>query len=210
MADCLLPGMLNNFGLAMSSRRQPGPADSRSLGGNALYALYETKDGSFIALGGQEPKFTANLFNALGRPDLIELGSLPPGPQQDPLRKFLRETFCTKTRDEWVVFFKGRDAAFAPVWTLPEVLDDAHFRERGMIVTDARGWDHIGNPIRFFAEPARIDWDTAVLGQDTRPVMRTLGYPDAEIAKLVNAGAAKEAIPQDATRLADTKTVPAA
>jgi crotonobetainyl-CoA:carnitine CoA-transferase CaiB-like acyl-CoA transferase len=210
MADCLLPGMLNNFGIGMSSRRQPGPMDSRSLGGNALYALYETEDGSCIALGGQEPKFTANLFNALGRPDLIGLAGLPPGPQQDPLREFLRETFRTKTRDEWVAFFEGHDAAFAPVRTLPEVLDDAHFRHRGMVVTDARGWDHIGNPIHFFAEPARIDWNSAALGQDTRPVMRAVGYPDSEIAKLVNAGAAKEATPQDALCLTDTKTLPVA
>jgi hypothetical protein len=37
-----------------------------------------------------------------------------------------------------------------------------------------------------------------------------VGYPDSVIAKLVNAGAAKEATPQDALCLTDTKTLPVA
>ena len=31
--------------------------------------------------------------------------------------------------------------------TLPEVLEDPHFKARGMVLKDARGWDHLGVPI---------------------------------------------------------------
>ena len=192
MADALLACIPNNLGPAMAERRQPDVGHTRSLGGNALYALYETKGGGWIALGGQEPKFAVNLFNALGRTDLIMVAQRPPGREQEPARRFLRETFLTKSRDEWVAFFEGCDVPFAPLQTLPEVLDDPQFRERGAVTTDTRGWDHIGNPIRFADEPARVDFDTPALGQQTREVLRSAGYTDDEIAWLKEEGVARD------------------
>lgn len=197
MAECLLACIPNNLGTAMAERRQPDVREARSLGGNALYALYETKDGDWIALGGQEMKFAVNLLTALGRPELIELCKLPPGKGQDPVREFLREAFRTKTRPEWVEYFKGRDVPFAPVKTLPEVLDDPHFRQRGLVMTDARGWDHIGNPIRFANEPGRERLDLPALGQHSQAILRALGYAEGEIAQLRDEGVIKQATPEE-------------
>jgi crotonobetainyl-CoA:carnitine CoA-transferase CaiB-like acyl-CoA transferase len=193
MADALLSGISNNLGSAMAERRQPDLSSARSLGGNALYALYETKEGEWIALGGQEMKFAVNLLTALGRPDLIELCKLAPGREQDPVRAFLTEAFRTRTRTEWTAFFQGKDVPFAPVQTLPEVLDDPHFRARGMVLTDARGWDHIGNPIRSADEAAQPNFDSPALGEHSRAILRELHYSDADIARLVAAGTLKEA-----------------
>jgi len=200
MSECLLPCMTNNFGTAMSQRQQPDVGHARSLGGNALYTIYETKDGGSIALGGQEMKFAVNLFTALGRPDLIDLCKLPPGTRQDPVREFLRKTFATKTRNEWVVFFKGCDVPFAPVQTLPEVLDDPHFRERGMVATDARGWDQIGNPIRFAEEPARVNFRLPALGEHSHEILRGLDYSESEIARFKGLGVTKQAAPDEISR----------
>lgn len=200
MSDCLLASLGNNLGLAMSARQQPDPRATRALGGNALYALYATKDQDWIALGGQEMKFAVNLLSLLGRPDLIDLCRLPPGKGQDPLREFLRETFRTRTRKQWVAFFDGHDVPFAPVQTLPEVLDDAQFRERGMVVNDARGWDQIGNPVRFADEPARVRFAVPALGQDSREILQTLGYAQAEIARLENMGAIRQATEEEVVR----------
>jgi crotonobetainyl-CoA:carnitine CoA-transferase CaiB-like acyl-CoA transferase len=193
MADCLLACLPNNMGVAMTERRQPDLKSERALGGNALYGIYETKDADFVVLAGQELKFAKNLLEPLGRPDLVELCKLPPGPGQDPVRAFLREAFRTKTKAEWVEWFKGRDVAFAPMRTLPESLDDPHFRARGMVLKDARGWDHLGVPIRFADEPARPDFDPPAHGQHTTRILRSLGYADGEIAQLKAKGAVKGA-----------------
>jgi crotonobetainyl-CoA:carnitine CoA-transferase CaiB-like acyl-CoA transferase len=203
MADCVLTGIPNNLDTAMSARRQPDVREARSLGGNAMYAVYETGGGGWVALGSQEMKFATNLLTALGRPDLIDLCRLPPGKGQDPVRDFLRETFLTKTRDEWVAQFSGRDVPLAPMQTLPEVLDDPHFRQREMVVTDARGWDHIGNPVLFADERAHVRFDLPAHGQHSQEILRTLSYSEEEIEQLVSGRTIRQALPEECHRHAE-------
>jgi len=193
MADSLLACLPNNMGTAMTERRQPVLEEERALGGNALYNIYETKDGDFVVLAGQELKFAKNLLEPLGRPDLVDLCIRPPGPGQNPVREFLRSSFKNKTKREWVEWFKGRDIAFAPMRTLPEVLEDPHFKARGMVLKDARGWDHLGVPIKFADEPAQPSFDPPAHGQHTAAILRELGYSASDIERLGSEGVVKAA-----------------
>ena len=188
MADSLLACLPNNMGTAMTERRQPVLKEERALGGNALYGIYETKDADFIVLAGQELKFAKNLLEPLGRPDLVQLCELPPGPGQNPVREFLIGIFKEKTKTDWVEWFRDRDVAFAPLKTLPEVLEDPHFKARDMVLKDARGWDHLGVPIKFTDEPAQPNLDPPAHGQHSTEILRGLGYADGAIAGLVSDG----------------------
>jgi crotonobetainyl-CoA:carnitine CoA-transferase CaiB-like acyl-CoA transferase len=188
MMDALVASMPNNYGTAMAERRQPVAKEERSWGGNALYRVYETRDGRFVALGGAELKFATNLLEALGRSDLIELCRLPPGPGQRPVCDFLEQIFRTRSRDEWVAWMADKEVAFAPVKTLREGLDDPQVRHRRMVLEDARGFERIGLPIKFQDEPGRVDFEPPELGQHSEAILRSLGYTAAELEAMKGKG----------------------
>jgi crotonobetainyl-CoA:carnitine CoA-transferase CaiB-like acyl-CoA transferase len=189
MMDSLLAAMPNNLGPPMAEKRAPVAKNERSWGGNAMYRPYETSDGRWIVLGGSEMKFAENLLGALGRPDLVPLCEPPPGPNQDPVKTFLAEIFATRTQAEWIEWFEGRDVCFAPVKSLREALDDPHVRAREMVVVDDRGWEHVGIPAKFRDEPGQVRFDLPARGEHTEAVLREIGYDDATIAAMREAGA---------------------
>ncbi len=153
MFDSLLPWCAHTAGSAIAGGPSPISASQRSLGGAAFYQVYETSDGKHIVLGGRELHFAKNLLTALDREDLIDHASREAGEQGD-LITFLRETFATKTRDEWVSWFEDKDVAFSPVLDFREAFDEPHIAERGLLVEAEDGAHHIAPAIRFEGE----DW----------------------------------------------------
>jgi CoA:oxalate CoA-transferase len=147
MFDSLLPWCAHIAGDAIMGGDAPRSAAQRSLGGAAFYQVYACADGTHIALGGREMKFATNLLTALDRPDLIPHADRPAGEQAD-LIAFLKQTFATKSRDEWVGWFADKDVAFAPVLDFREVLDAPHITERGLLI-EADGGHMIAPAIRF-------------------------------------------------------------
>jgi crotonobetainyl-CoA:carnitine CoA-transferase CaiB-like acyl-CoA transferase len=189
MMDALLASIPNNLGPPMVEKRPPVVKDERTWGGQAMLNIYETADGRFVVLGGAEIKFAANLLDAFDRRDLVELCKQPPGEAQAPVRAFLRNLFKTKTQVEWIVWMADKDVAFAPVQNLREALDDPQARARGMVVEDGRGWEHIGNPLKFQNEPPEPDFSTASIGEHTVEILKGLGYEEREVRALLDEGA---------------------
>jgi crotonobetainyl-CoA:carnitine CoA-transferase CaiB-like acyl-CoA transferase len=150
MFDSLLPWCSHVVGDAIGGGEPPRSADQRSLGGAAFYQVYATADGRHVALAGREPKFIANLLTALGREDLIPIGSLPAGHQTE-LISFLRQRFLTRTRDEWAAWFQDKDVAFAPVLDFREALAAPHVAERGLLL-EHEGAHQFAPAIRFADE----------------------------------------------------------
>ena len=188
MMDTLLTAMPNNLGPPMAEKRPPVVKEERAWGGQAMLNIYETKDGRFIVLGGAEIKFAANLLHAFDRPDLVDLCKQPPGRAQRPVIKFLRDLFLTKTQSQWIAWMAGKDIAFAPIQNLREALDDPHLRKRAMVIEDERGWEHIGNPLHFADEPPEPDFSLPALGQHSIEILKGLGYRQAMIDELSEAG----------------------
>ena len=154
MFDSLLPWCAHIAGDAIAGGNSPSSASQRSLGGAAFYNVYATSDRRHVVLGARESKFVKNLLTALGRPDLIPLGSEPAGFAQAPLRRFLSEQFATRTRDEWVQWFEDKDVAFAPVLDFREALVQPHVAERRLLI-ECDGAHQIAPAIRLRSES---DW----------------------------------------------------
>lgn len=158
MYDALLAWTPNITGSVLGEDKAPVPREMRNYGGQAMNRLYETKDGGHIALAGNERKFCANLFAALGRSDLVALAVSEPGPAQQPLIDFLGETFRGRTRSEWEAFLGPLDLCWAPLRDLKEAFDDPHTAARGMVQRDTDGNRHIGPAIKFRDTPAQPDF----------------------------------------------------
>jgi crotonobetainyl-CoA:carnitine CoA-transferase CaiB-like acyl-CoA transferase len=188
MLDSVLAWTPNVTGRIFATGEPHIPKAERSWGGNAMYNLYECADGRFLALGGAEVKFAANLLAALGRSDLLHLAKEPPGATQEPLRAFFRETFKTRSLAEWLAFLAGKDVGYAPVLNLKEAFADPNTTARGMLAFDAAGNEIVGTPIKFRSEPAQISSAVPERGGDAQCILSGLGYSAADLRRLRESG----------------------
>ncbi|MGI9450857.1 MAG: CaiB/BaiF CoA transferase family protein [Geminicoccaceae bacterium] len=188
MMDALIASVPNNLGPPMVEKRAPVVKEQRAWGGQAMLNIYETRDGRFIVLGGAELKFAANLLGAFGRDDLVELCKQPPGKAQAPVIAYLRNLFLTRTQQEWITWMADKDIAFSPIQNLRDALDDPHLRARQMVIEDGQGREHIGNPLHFTNEPPKPDFSLPAIGEHSIEILEALGYDQAEIDELVEAG----------------------
>jgi crotonobetainyl-CoA:carnitine CoA-transferase CaiB-like acyl-CoA transferase len=189
MMDSLVASMPNNLGPVFAEKRAPVPQQERSWGGNAMYGIYATKDDRHVAIGGAEMHFAENFLTKLGRPDLLALCAPPPGSTQEPVREFFRQTFKTRTMREWIDWCADVDMAIAPVNNLREAMDDPQVRAREMLVTDGRGWEFVGMPIKFQDEPGEQSFSLPNIGEHRDELLRELGFSDADITAAASAGA---------------------
>jgi crotonobetainyl-CoA:carnitine CoA-transferase CaiB-like acyl-CoA transferase len=171
MHDVTIGGMLNILGPTFAEGRQPIPTHERTTGGAAFYRPYETQDGRFLVLAGQEPKFIHNLLGALGRADLAELCLRGPGPHQEPVIEFLSTEFRKKPLAEWHGYLATLDVCYGRVNTLPEAVAHPNLTARGMIRRDDANRLHVGPPIRFRHEPARPVLREPALGEHTTEIL---------------------------------------
>ena len=188
MFDACLAWTPNVTGPVFAEDRDPPVKDMRSFGGAGMYHVYETKDAKHLVLGGSEVKFATNLLTALGREDLIDYANLEPGPDQEPLRRFFKETFAAKTLADWEAFLSDVDVCWAPVRTLKDAFDDPHTAARGLTFTDEAGARHIGPPLKFADEPARPNAHVPRFGEHGEDLAREAGFTPDRIKSMKDRG----------------------
>jgi crotonobetainyl-CoA:carnitine CoA-transferase CaiB-like acyl-CoA transferase len=189
MQDSLVSWMVNNISPVFAEGRELDTSTERTLGGMAFYNVYRCADGRSLTLGGSEMKFVRNLLNALERPDLIALCTLPPGRGQDPVRDFLADTFKTRTLAEWEAFLAPIDLCWAPVKGVAEAMQSAHLKAREMKIEFPDGQTHLGIPIKFADEPGAVRPVAPAFGEHTRSVLAAVGYSEAQLDALAGTGA---------------------
>ena len=161
-------------------------------GGSPFYAVYETSDHRFMAVGALESKFFALLLAELQ----IDPAVFAPRDQYDrarwpALRSLLGEVFAGGTQAHWAGVFARSDACVTPVLSLREAARHPHVAARGS-VRDADGLLQPGFAPRF---SRHTDAGGAVLlppkpGQHTREV---LGAEGIDVDALIGVRGAGEA-----------------
>ncbi len=109
-----------------------GPRQVLLTGKYAFYDLYETSDGKWVSVGAIEGHFYRNLCERLGHPEYA--GEQYNEDKQDEIRAAFKAAFKTRTRDEWTAELAANDTCVAPVLTLPEVVEEPHWRARGLFM----------------------------------------------------------------------------
>ncbi|WP_326595332.1 CaiB/BaiF CoA transferase family protein [Streptomyces sp. NBC_01803] len=143
-------------------------------GGAPYYAVYETADGGWMAVGALEARFYTEFAELLG------LGPEAPG-QNDfarwpELREAIAARFTTRTRAEWTEVFTGTDACVAPVLSLREAAGDPHLTARGTF-TEHGGAVQPAPAPRFSDTPATIRRGPAIPGADAAEIARDWDLP---------------------------------
>ncbi len=116
----------------LATGASPRPGHDVLSGRYACYANYRTADGRFVAVGAIEPKFFANLCNALGCEKWAERQY--DDAAQDEIRVDLAAAFACRDRDSWINELAGADTCVAPVLEPAEVAGDAQYRYRKVFV----------------------------------------------------------------------------
>jgi alpha-methylacyl-CoA racemase len=187
----MVDGAASLMSMFFSFAAQGGFTDQRGTnlldGGAHFYDTYETKDGKYVCIGSIEPQFYALLVEKAGLdPDTF-------APQMDreqwpALKDKLAEVFLTKTRDEWCGIMEGTDVCFAPVLSLFEAPDHPHNRARGTFV-DVDGITQPAPSPRFSRTVPEVRGAGRPPGSDSDEVLRSFGFSDAEIERLMSEGA---------------------
>lgn len=156
--------------------------------GAPFYDAYETSDGRFIAIGAIEPEFYAQVRRVLGLTDdpLFE----PPLNQLlwPTLKTRMAQVIKQRTRAQWCAAFEQCDACFSPVLSLSEAALHPHNCSRGTYV-EIEGVVQPAPAPRFSQSGSVTPRLPRAIEQSDTGVLEELGYDQAHIQRLIEAGA---------------------
>jgi crotonobetainyl-CoA:carnitine CoA-transferase CaiB-like acyl-CoA transferase len=157
-------------------------------GGLACYGVYATAGGRYLSLGALEPKFWAAFNEAIGRE--ADFAELVAGPEvQARVRGEIQGILLTRTADEWLARFAGKDVCVEPVLELDELAAHPQHVAR-------RVFFDVEHPtagrVRQVRTPVGTPEATRLaprLGEHSAEVLAEYGLSENEIAALKAAGA---------------------
>jgi crotonobetainyl-CoA:carnitine CoA-transferase CaiB-like acyl-CoA transferase len=165
--------------------------------GSPTVGLYEAADGPFYMACANDRLVRRLLTDVLGRPDLVtnpEFASRRVRTaNKEKLRSILNQIFAGDTRDNWVAKMKAANVPVGYLRTIEEAFNAPEVRERHRVSQIphplAGTVPNIQTPLRMGMTPVVDPIAAPVLGQHTTDVLqKTLGYDEARIAALAEAG----------------------
>ena len=157
------------------------------------YEAYETKDGTYIALGVGNDNQWQKFCKRARLENLIHDPRYATNPKRVENRKelvsFLQEIFRQKTSAEWLRVLAEAEVPCGPINTIDRVFADPQVLARGMLVEmehPATGkYRVVGSPMKLSETPVQYKTPPPRLGEHTEEVLREiLGYEPAQISRL--------------------------
>jgi crotonobetainyl-CoA:carnitine CoA-transferase CaiB-like acyl-CoA transferase len=166
----------------------PRPGETPLTGGYPWYDVYECADGGFVTIGALEPQFWTAFCEAVERPEWTGTHMTDDPAERRALREGLADLFAERTREEWVEFFDGVDAAVDGVYSPAEAIDHPQIRARGYVERPDEGLPRIGFPARGSDVEHGRNVAAPEHGGDTDAVLREAGVDVVDLERLREEG----------------------
>lgn len=153
------------------------------------YAIYQTADNKYMALGALEFKFWERFCKAVEREDLIPLYMT----SEDQAKQTMDEVatiFKSNTREYWTQKLVPTDCCASPVLSLNETLSNEQVVARKMVQffeNETEGkMQQFALPIKFSGFEFNIQRPAPLQGQHTEMELSKIGYSSTQIQELRN------------------------
>ncbi len=184
MTDAAVPFTALQFAAYQGSKQDIPRAGFELSGALANYNVYKCKDGKHIALGSLEPKFWNRFCAKVGRTDWNDK-FLQQGEELAKLKSEVKDLFLTRSRVEWLEYFKGEDFCFSTINDLPDMEEDVYLNERNMFVENEHAavgkYKTINQPLKFLHAKFDNNWSAPDLGDDSVSILQELNYSNQQI-----------------------------
>jgi succinyl-CoA---D-citramalate CoA-transferase len=157
---------------------------------------YRCKDGAWVVVGGNADSIFKRLMRAIGREDLASDPSLADNAGRTARAAELDAAIEAWTSglplDEVLVKLRAAEVPGGRIYSIADIVQDAHYRAREMIET-ARlsGGEEVVLPgivPKLSATPGETRWLGPRLGEHTTEVLRELGYEESRQRELRDKG----------------------
>jgi len=160
------------------------------------YQAYKTQDG-YVTVGANNNKLWTNFCTIVcQKPEWMTDPRFKDLPSRlkniDELEREIEAVFATRPTGHWVEKLDEAQVPGGPVYTYDQILADPHIKARKMVVDI----DHpkigpmktLGLPVKSTGDLTSIRHAAPWLGQHSRDIVKGLGYGDADIAAMFEAG----------------------
>jgi alpha-methylacyl-CoA racemase len=188
MVDAAATLMAPYFGMVCAGTWRDRRQDNLLDGAAHFYGVYETADGKHFAVGALEKEFYAELCTRLA----VNVPRDDDAPSTwDEHRRILAERFRKKTRAEWEEELASPGSCATPVLSITEAPHHPHNVARSAFV-DIDGVLQPAPAPRFSRTAPPAPTPPSCPGDHTADVLNTLGFDDAGIAELADAGVVRQ------------------
>ena len=158
--------------------------------------VYRTRDGKWLAMSGSTQPLAARIFAAIGRADMIDDPRFATNEarlnHRDEIDEVIGGWIAARDRNECLAVFREAGATVAPVNDIGDIMRDAHFIEREILIEtpdDDLGSLPVHNIVPRLSEtPGGFTRPAPGLGEHNVEILESLGYTPEDVEALAEDG----------------------